>query len=86
MFICMCVYIYIHTHIYMYTYMCYYHYYYSSGRMARLRGTQGVPRKEVRTSVNMRVRTCRELRGKHDQTSCYLRPPTPWDPLRSLHM
>ena len=40
-----------------------------------LRGTKGVPRKGFWTSVNMRVWTCKELRVKHDQASCYLRPP-----------
>ena len=39
-----------------------------------LRGTKSVARKEVWTSVNMRVCTCKELRAKHDQASCYLRP------------
>ena len=38
-------------------------------------------RKGVWTSVNMRVWTRKELRAKHDQRSCYLRPPIPWDPL-----
>ena len=51
-----------------------------------LRGTKGVPRKGVWASVNMRVRTCKELSGKHDQTSCYLWPPflgTPLVPSRN---
>ena len=40
-----------------------------------LRGSKGVPRKGVGTSVNMRVRTCEESRAKCGQTTCYLRPP-----------
>ena len=40
-----------------------------------LRRTKGVPRKGVQTSVSMRVRTCKEVRVKHDPTSCNLRPP-----------
>ena len=50
------------------------------------RGTRGVPRKGVWTSVNMRVWTCKESKVKHNQTSCYLRPPflgTPLVPSRS---
>ena len=52
-----------------------------------LRETKGVPRKEVWTSVNMRVWTCKESRAKHDQASCYLRPPflgTPLAPSRVM--
>ena len=37
-----------------------------------LRGPMGVPRKGVWTPVNMRAWTCKELRVKRDQTSCYL--------------
>ena len=51
------------------------------------RGTKGVPRRGVWTSVDMRVWTCNELRVKHDQTSCYLQPPflgTPLVPSRVL--
>ena len=40
-----------------------------------LRGTKGIPRKGVGTSVNMRVRMCKESRVKHYQTSRCLRPP-----------
>ena len=40
-----------------------------------LRGTEGVPRKGVWTSVDRRVWPCKESRAKHDQTSCCLRPP-----------
>ena len=32
-------------------------------------------------TVNMRVRTCKELRAKHNQTSCCLRPPFLGTPL-----
>ena len=49
------------------------------------RGTKGVPRKGVWTSVNTRVWTCKEVRVKHEQTSYYLRPPflrTPLAPSR----
>ena len=52
-----------------------------------LRGTKGVPRKGVWTSVNLRVWTCEESRAKHDQTSCYSRPPflgTPLVPSRRV--
>ena len=35
-----------------------------------LRGTEGVPRKGVWASVNMRVWTCKELRVKHNRTTC----------------
>ena len=40
-----------------------------------LRGTKGVPRKGARTSVDMRVRACKELGVERDRTGCYLRPP-----------
>ena len=40
-----------------------------------LKGTKGVPRKGIGTSVNMRACTSKESRVKHDQTSCRLRPP-----------
>ena len=46
-----------------------------------LRGTKGVPRKGVWTSVDTRVWACREFRAKHDQTSCCLRPPFLGTPL-----
>ena len=46
-----------------------------------LRGNKGVSRKGVWTSVNMMVWTCKELRVKHDQSSCYLRPPFLGTPL-----
>ena len=52
-----------------------------------VRGTKGVPRRGVWTSVRMRVWTCEELRVKRDQTSCCLRPPilgTPLVPSRSI--
>ena len=45
------------------------------------RGTKGVPRKGVWASVNTRVWTRKELRAKHDQTSCYSRPPFLGTPL-----
>ena len=48
------------------------------------RGPKGVPRKGVWTSVKVKVRTCKELRVKHDQTSCYLRVPFLGTPLSSL--
>ena len=51
-----------------------------------LRGTKGVPRKWVWTSVNMRVWTCKEWGVKQYQTSGYLRPPfleTPLVPSKS---
>ena len=51
-----------------------------------LRGTKGVPRKGVGASVNMRVLTCKELRAKHHQTNCYLRPPFLGTPLVSSRM
>ena len=40
----------------------------------RWRGTEGVPRKGVWTSVDLRVWTRREVRVNNDQTGCYLRP------------
>ena len=46
-----------------------------SYRILCLRGTKGVPRKGVWTSVNVRVWACKELRVRHDQTSKYSRPP-----------
>ena len=46
-----------------------------------LRGAKGVPRKGVGTSVNMRVCTCKEVRVKHNQTICFLRPPLLGTPL-----
>ena len=45
------------------------------------RGSKGVPGRGVGTSVNMRIRTCKELRVKHDQDRCYLRPPFLGTPL-----
>ena len=48
-------------------------------------GTKGVPRQGVWTSVNVRVWTCKELRVKRNQTSCYSRHPflgTPVAPSR----
>ena len=45
-----------------------------------LRGTKGVPRKGVRTSVNVRAWACRELRAKRDQASCYLTTSISWGP------
>ena len=36
-----------------------------------LRGTKGVPRKGVWTSVDMWVWTCKESGRRHDQTNCY---------------
>ena len=53
----------------------------SAPPMTCFRGTKGVPRKGVWASVSMRVWTCKELRAKHDQTSCYLRPPFLGTPL-----
>ena len=47
----------------------------ADGSFLILRGTKGVPRKGVWTSVDMSVWTCNELRANHDQTCCYLRPP-----------
>ena len=44
----------------------------------KVRESQG---RGVWTSVNARVRTCKELRVKNDQTSCYLRPPFLGTPL-----
>ena len=49
-----------------------------------IRGTEGVPRKGVWTSVNMRVRTCKDLPSKRNQTSCYTRPPFLGTPLGFL--
>ena len=46
-----------------------------------LRGTKGVPREGVRRSVNMRVRTRKEMTVNHDETSCYSRPPFLGTPL-----
>ena len=46
-----------------------------------LRGAKGVPRKGVRTSVNIRVWTCKEMRAKHGQTSFYSGPPCLGTPL-----
>ena len=40
-----------------------------------LRGTKGVPRKGVWTSVSTRVWTPKEWRAKHGQTSCCLQTP-----------
>ena len=53
----------------------------SDGGRQGLRGTEGVPRKGVWTSVNMRVWTCEASRVKHDHTSCYSRPPFLGTPL-----
>ena len=53
---------------------------------ASSRGSKGVQRKGVWISVNMGTWTCKELRVKHDQHSCYLRPPflgTPLVPSRA---
>ena len=44
-------------------------------RCLSLRGTKGVPRKGVWTSVHMRAWSCQESRATYDQTICYLRPP-----------
>ena len=49
-----------------------------------IKRTKGVP-----TSVSVRVRTWKESIAKHDQTSCYLRPPfleTPLVPSRRVTM
>ena len=48
-----------------------------------LGATKRVPRKGAWTSVDMRVQTCNELRAKHDQSSCYVRPPVFGTPLVS---
>ena len=46
-----------------------------------LRGTKGVPRKGVWTSVNMRVWTCKQLRVTPNETNGYLWPPFLGTPL-----
>ena len=48
--------------------------------------SQPVPRRGVWTSVDVRVRMCKESRAKHYQTSCYSRPQFLWDPLSSIFM
>ena len=51
------------------------------GPVGILRGTKGVQRKGVRTSVNVRVRARKEPGAKHDQTCRCLRPPCLGTPL-----
>ena len=49
-----------------------------------LRGTKGVPKKGVGTSVKTRVWACKELKVKRDQPICFLRPPLLGTPISSL--
>ena len=57
---------------------------YASDASLSLRGTKVVPRKGVRTSVNMRVRTRKGSRAKHGQTIRCLRPPFLETPYKAL--
>ena len=87
MYIYIYIYIYTHTHIHIPTTL-------RQDRRLRprlfviiLRGAKGVPRKGVWTSVNRRFWKCKELRTKHGQASCCLRPPclgTPLVPSRTI--
>ena len=97
-YICMCTYIYIYIHTYMHTYIyvyiyiythiwyvwmyvCIYIYIYTMDDGRLFKGNQETG---VWTSVNIRAWTCKDLRTKHNETSCYLRPPFLGTPISSL--